>query len=339
MRPWKNSCSPRTSRRPWRNFSKGSPTLNARQGAFALKSIRPKEAAALRDVLPQLKHLAGYIAQYKSPILAPLADALALSDDVYLKLQGTLLEEPATFLREGDVVRNEADPELADLRNIRDNNTDQLTAMEARERDRTGITTLKIAYNRVSGFYIEIPKSQAGNVPVDYKRRQTLKNNERFITPELKEYEDRAFSAKERCAQIEKRIWDELVDFLGNWVEAILTAARATATLDVLTSFARYARDMRWSRPTMSATPGLTMTGVRHPVVEKMIPDFIPEQLPFGTGTAPSRHHGAQHGRQIHLHALGGARDASCLRRQLRSGNDGGNRSRRPNSYPHRRVG
>ena len=84
------------------------------------------------------------MAQYKSPILAPLADALALSDDVYLKLQGTLLEEPATFLREGDVVRNEADPELADLRNIRDNNTDQLTAMEARERDRTGITTLKI---------------------------------------------------------------------------------------------------------------------------------------------------------------------------------------------------
>lgn len=254
----------------------GIPDIERTAGRIALKSIRPKEAAALRDVLPQLKHLAGYIAQYKSPILAPLADALALSDDVYLKLQGTLLEEPATFLREGDVVRNEADPELADLRNIRDNNTDQLTAMEARERDRTGITTLKIAYNRISGFYIEIPKSQAGNVPVDYKRRQTLKNNERFITPELKEYEDRAFSAKERCAQIEKRIWDELVDFLGNWVEAILTAARATATLDVLTSFARYARDMRWSRPTMSATPGLTMTGVRHPVVEKMIPDFIP---------------------------------------------------------------
>ncbi len=252
------------------------PDIERTAGRIALKSIRPKEAAALRDVLPQLKAVGELASQLKSPIIAPLSEALHISDDLEAKLRATLLDDPATFLREGDVIRSEADAELADLRNLRDNTSDLLLEMEAREKERTGIATLKVAYNRVSGFYIEVPKGQADKVPVDYKRRQTLKNNERFITPELKDYEDRAFSAKERCTQIEKRLWDELVDYLGGWVETILAASRAAAALDVLASFARHAFDMRWIKPEMTEKPGLSMEGARHPVVEKMITDFIP---------------------------------------------------------------
>ena len=260
------------------------PDIERTAGRIALKSIRPKEAAALRDVLPQLKAVGALAAQLKSPIIEPIAAALHLSDDLQRKLADTLLDDPATFLREGDVIRSEADAELSDLRNLRDNTSGLLIEMEAREKARTGIATLKVAYNRVSGFYIEVPKGQAENVPVDYKRRQTLKNNERFITPELKEYEDRAFSAKERCAQIEKRLWDELVDFLGGWVETIIAASRAVAALDVLTSFARHAFDMRWVSPKMTTKPGLAIQGARHPVVEKMITDFIPNNCRFSPG-------------------------------------------------------
>ena len=252
------------------------PDIERTAGRIALKSIRPKEAAALRDVLPQMKKLSKLVAPFASPILGPVSRALDIPNVVHERLCALLLDEPATFLREGDVIRSEADKELADLRNIRDNASELLIDMETRERERTGIPTLKVTYNRADGFYIEVPLKQSENVPLDYKRLKTLKNNERFITPELKDLENRAFSAKEKSAQIQKRIWDGLIDELSAFVETLLAAADAVATLDVLTSFARYAFDMRWSRPEMSVAPAIEIHGARHPVVERMIPDFIP---------------------------------------------------------------
>lgn len=260
------------------------PDIERTAGRIALKSIRPKEAAALRDYLPSLKTLKAVVSALQAPIFAELARALEVDDALYEKLKAMLLDEPATFLREGDVIRSEADPELTQLRSMRDHAGDLLLAMEAREKERTGIATLRIDYNRVSGYFIEVPKGQSENVPADFRRRQTLKNTERYITPELKQYEDQRISAKERASQIERALWDELVTYMHGWVEVLLAAAHAAAALDVLLGFARHAFEMRWTRPQLMSAPGIDITGARHPVVEKMIDGYIPNNCSLVPG-------------------------------------------------------
>lgn len=189
--------------------------------------------------------------------------------------------------------------------------------MEAREKERTGIATLRIDYNRVSGYFIEVPKGQSENVPADFRRRQTLKNTERYITPELKQYEDQRISAKERASQIERALWDELVTYMHGWVEVLLAAAHAAAALDVLLGFARHAFEMRWTRPQLMSAPGIDITGARHPVVEKMIDGYIPNNCSLVPGRRLLIITGPNMGGKIHLHALCGTHCASCVRGKL----------------------
>lgn len=252
------------------------PDIERIASRIALRSIRPKEAAALRDALPQLRTLSEALGGYGSRLFAEACEKIRLDGALETMLRDTLLDEPATFLREGDVIRSEVSAELAELRALRDNAGEYLTQLEARERERTGISTLRVEYNRVSGYYIEVPKGQADKVPAEFRRRQTLKNVERFITPELKEYEDKALSAKERAAQLERSLWEELLNKLADWVAPLMDCAKAAAQSDVLAAFARHAVQSRWNRPQLTERPGIEITAGRHPVVEHMIEQYVP---------------------------------------------------------------
>jgi len=252
------------------------PDIERTAGRLALRSIRPKEAAALRDAIPRLERLAKALTPFASPLLQTLTPALHVAPELNALLVKNLLEEPASLLREGDVIRSEANEELAMLRSLRDNAGTFLTQLEARERERTGITALRVEYNRVSGYYIEVPRGQAERVPDDYRRRQTLKNAERFITPELKEYEDKALSAKERARELERRLWDALLDELAPYVEALLVASRSVASIDTLAALTQHAYEARWVRPALSPTSGIDVRGARHPVVEHVLEHYVP---------------------------------------------------------------
>jgi DNA mismatch repair protein MutS len=252
------------------------PDIERIASRIALRSIRPKEAAALRDALPQLQALSNALAGFSSELFQKAAAQIRLDDSLQTLLTETLLDEPATFLREGDVIRSEASSELAELRSLRDNAGEYLAQLEARERETTGISTLRVEYNRVSGYYIEVPKGQADKVPAEYRRRQTLKNVERFITPELKEYEDKSLSAKERASQIERSLWEEFLTKLAAWVAPLMDCAKAAAQSDVLAAFARHAVEARWNRPQLTERPGIEIVAGRHPVVEHMIEQYVP---------------------------------------------------------------
>ncbi len=262
------------------------PDIERIAGRIALKSVRPKEAAALRDALPQIEALKVGLTAYESEsqLFHVFTPALSLNPVFYTRLKDMLLDEPASLLREGDVIRSEADADLAEQRKLRDNAGDFLAQLEVRERERTGIATLRVEYNQVSGYYIEVSRGQAGNVPEDYRRRQTLKNTERFITPELKAFEDKALSAKERARQIEKRLWDQLVTELNDFVPALLEAANALSSLDALIALTRHAVECNWVCPEFNQSNSIEIRQGRHPVIEKVIDNYVPNDCVLGPG-------------------------------------------------------
>ncbi len=243
---------------------------------IALRSIRPRELAALRDALPRIDDLRGLLSTLDRPLATDLAQTLALPTDMAELLGRALLPEPAFSPRDGDVMAHGYDVELDELRGLRDNAGSFLMELEARERARTGIANLRVEYNRVHGFYIEVTHGQAGRVPDDYRRRQTMKNAERYITPELKSFEDKALSAQERARAREKELFDSLVTLLAPQVPALLRAADAVATADALSALARHAELARWTRPMLSPDPGIEISGARHPVVERQLEDYVP---------------------------------------------------------------
>ncbi|MGL6216299.1 DNA mismatch repair protein MutS, partial [Billgrantia desiderata] len=180
----------------------------------------------------------------------------------------------------GGVIRDGFDAELDDYRGLAEHAGDYLVKLEARERERTGLAGLKVGYNRVHGYYIEIPRAQAREVPVDYVRRQTLKNAERFIIPELKEFEDKALSAKSRALAREKLLYDGLLDSLNAELAPLQGTGRALAALDVLCAFAERAQALGFSRPRLAEAPGIEIRGGRHPVVEHVSDaPFVPNDL------------------------------------------------------------
>lgn len=262
----------------------GLPDIERMASRIALKSIRPKELASLRDALPQLAGLASLLAGFTSPLMLEQAQACCVPVDLAEDLNHTLLLEPATLLREGDVIAPGASQELDEVRSLRDNAENFLIEMEARERTATGIQSLRVEYNRVAGYYIEIPRVQAENAPASYRRRQTLKNVERFTTPELKEFEDKVLSAKERANQIERSLWDALLVRITAFVPDLMKAAAATATVDVLNAFAAHAVVARWCRPELTETGGIELTGARHPVVEHAIENYVPNDCRLVSG-------------------------------------------------------
>ncbi len=245
----------------------------------ALGSARPRDLAGLRETLARLPA----IRQAAAGVAAPLAQALAAELDVDRRwedlLRRAIAAEPAAQVRDGGVIAAGYDAELDELRSIDANCGEFLLALEARERERTGIVNLKVEYNKVHGFYIEVTHANTARVPDDYRRRQTLKNAERYITPELKSFEDRALSAQDRALAREKALYEAVVADLAPSIPALQRAALALATLDVLADFAERASVLDFVRPVFVPETGLTIRGGRHPVVERMVDEFIPNDL------------------------------------------------------------
>jgi DNA mismatch repair protein MutS len=257
------------------NPLKNLPDIERIATRIALATVKPKELAALRNCLPALPILADQTRACEAAYLQTLAAQLAVPSGV-AALLAKVAQDPAALVREGGVMASGVDAELDELRGLQDNAGSFLLEMEARERERTGIANLRVEYNRVHGFYIEITQSMLDKVPTEYRRRQTLKNAERFITPELKAFEDKALSAKDRALAREKLLWDALLADLTPLVPALLQVARAVAQIDLLAAWAQVAERGGWCAPQLSDAPGIHITAGRHPVVEPRVERFTP---------------------------------------------------------------
>jgi DNA mismatch repair protein MutS len=246
----------------------------------ALKSARPRDLAHLRTALGVVPSLVAALLPLDSPALQAAATALGAHTDLHALLLRAVVESPPHFLRDGGVIAQGHDAELDELRRISSNTDEFLQELETRERERTGLSSLRLAYNRVSGFYIELNRSQAEQVPADYVRRQTVKNAERFITAELKQFEDKVLGARERSLAREKQLYDELLERLIRDLAPLQRCARAIAEIDVLANLAERAVSLRLSRPELTDEPRLSITAGRHPVVEQHIDQpFVPNDL------------------------------------------------------------
>ena len=250
---------------------------------IALKSARPRDLSSLRDSLARLDgirekvpagtHSAG--AGDTAMRLAELAAALATPQACVSLLSQAVAAEPAALIREGGVIAPGYNADLDELRAIQHNCGAFLIELEARERERSGIGNLKVEYNKVHGFYIEVTHANVDKIPDDYRRRQTLKNAERYITPELKTFEDKALSANERALALEKSLWDELLGALAIHIPVLQRIARAVAELDGLAAFAAAAVRHDYRQPEFCSEASIEIEGGRHPVVERQIDSFI----------------------------------------------------------------
>jgi DNA mismatch repair protein MutS len=257
------------------------PDLDRIASRIALKSARPRELAALRDALARIARIEAAARLLEAPLASEFAACMLLAPALGDELTRGLLPEPAASPRDGDVIQTGYDPELDELRTLRDHTGQFLVELEARERSRTGIANLRVEYNRVHGFYIEVTHGQTDKVPDDYRRRQTLKNAERYITPELKSFEDRALSAQERARARERQLYDALLAALLEHVACVLRAADAIASLDALAALAEHAASANWVRPQLTAEPGLQVEAARHPVVEHSLEVYVPNDCRF----------------------------------------------------------
>ncbi len=249
---------------------------------IALRSARPRDLSALRNSLLRLPQLRAGLDGASAPRLLALLAAIDMPPDAVVLLQRAVAEEPSVSLRDGGVMAPGYDSELDELRGIQNNCGEFLLALEARERERTGIATLKVEFNKVHGFYIEVSRAQADKVPDDYRRRQTLKNAERYITPELKAFEDKALSAQERALAREKLLFEALLEQLTAHIPALQGLARALAELDALAAFADTALRYDYVQPVFVKQPGVSIRGGRHPVVERQVDTFIANDCELG---------------------------------------------------------
>ncbi|MES2674207.1 MAG: DNA mismatch repair protein MutS [Pseudomonadota bacterium] len=251
-------------------------------GRLALRSTRPRDLSRLMMSLACYPELQTELAKQSSPLLIQLAQQISTFPALVDLLTRAIIENPPVVIREGGVIADGYDVELDDLRNISTNAGQYLLDLETRERERTGISTLKVGYNRVHGYFIELTSAQSEKAPADYIRRQTLKNAERYITPELKEFEDKALSAKSRALAREKALYDELLDILNEQLIPLQDSAAAVSELDVLTTLAERADALNFCRPTLKQVSGIDIHGGRHPVVEQVTnAPFVPNDLCF----------------------------------------------------------
>ena len=251
----------------------------------ALKSARPRDLGQLRYTLGELPALQRLLKPLDTPLIAELARQLGEHPELYAHLKKALAENPPALVREGGVFAEGYDAELDELRRIGQHGTEFLAELEAREKARSGITTLRVNYNRVHGYYIEVTRAQADKVPADYIRRQTLKGVERYITPELKAFEDKALSAEERALARERSLYDGLLDMLIEKLAGLQQTAAALASLDVLSNLAERAVTLRLSSPELTEAPQVLIEGGRHLVVEQVIDTpFVPNDLKFDDG-------------------------------------------------------
>jgi DNA mismatch repair protein MutS len=245
----------------------------------------PRDLGALRDSLERLPDvqsaLDGLRERDKSALLEQIAGAFDLLTDLFSELRKMLTERPPATLGDGDTIRQGTDAELDEARDLRDGGKRFIAGIQARERERTGIPSLKVGYNRVFGYYIEVTKTHRDAVPQDYERRQTLTNAERYVTPELKEYEARVLGAEEKVAERERELVDALCDSVRDRLVRLQKLSRLVAQLDVLATFADVAATANYVRPNMTSDTTLDLKNCRHPVVERMLPHgkFIPNDV------------------------------------------------------------
>jgi len=245
---------------------KGSGDVQRISARIALRQVRPRELVALGQALEKALLIQPMLPQ--SPLLEQMNQDLRVDPQWGHLISRALLPEPAALLREGGVIGDGYDHDLDELRAIQTNCDDFLLALETRERERTGIANLRVQFNKVHGFYIEVTQGQIDKVPDDYRRRQTLKNAERFITPELKAFEDKALSAQERALAREKFLFEQLLDLLQDFIPALTQLGNAIATLDALCALAERSATLHWCAPVFVNTPCIDITQGRHPVVE-----------------------------------------------------------------------
>ena len=242
---------------------------------IALGSARPRDLVQLRQACAQIPFLRNAIqpivSQNHSTLIQQLNDELGDFNGLHLRLMNAIVENPPVLLRDGNVIAEGFDSELDELRQIRDHAGQFLIDLEIRERENTGINTLKIGYNRVSGYYIELTRAQAEQAPDSYIRRQTLKNAERYITPELKSFEDKVLSSESRALAREKALFEMLLDELRQDIGNLQMMSAAIAQIDLLSNFAHQARLYSWNRPEFSPEIGIQIQAGRHPVVESLI--------------------------------------------------------------------
>jgi len=247
---------------------------------IALRSARPRDLSTLRDGLGLLPQVERLLAPLGSPRLDELLAELGEHDAQAHLLRAAIVEQPPVLARDGGVFAAGHDAELDELRTLSTTADQFLVDLEIREREASGIPTLKVGYNRVHGYYLEVSKVHAAKAPTHYTRRQTLTNAERYITEELKAFEDKVLSARERALARERLLYEQLLDTLGERLEPMKRCAAALAELDVLACLSERAQALDWSRPELSEDPGICIERGRHPVVEAVRDEpFEPNDL------------------------------------------------------------
>ncbi|EJL6460442.1 DNA mismatch repair protein MutS [Vibrio cholerae] len=238
---------------------------------LALRSARPRDLARLRHAMQQLPELHSVMSELKQPHLTELRTHAEPMDGLCDLLERAIKENPPVVIRDGGVIADGYSAELDEWRDLANGATEFLERLEAEERDRHGIDTLKVGYNNVHGFYIQVSRGQSHLVPPHYVRRQTLKNAERYIIEELKQHEDKVLNSKSRALALEKQLWEELFDLLLPHLEQLQQLAASVAQLDVLQNLAERAENLEYCLPTLVQEAGIHIQGGRHPVVERVM--------------------------------------------------------------------
>ena len=253
---------------------------------IGLRNARPRDLARLRDALAALPTLQMAMANLESPHVQHLAGTVSTYPELAELLARAIIDNPPAVIRDGGVLKTGYDPELDELQALSENAGQFLMDLETREKARTGLANLKVGYNRIHGYFIELPSKQAESAPADYIRRQTLKGAERFITPELKEFEDKALSAKSRALAREKLLYDELLEQLIGHLGPLQDSASALAELDVLSNLAERALTLDLNRPRFVDEPCMRINQGRHPVVEQVLTTpFVANDLSLDDNT------------------------------------------------------
>ena len=249
---------------------------------IALRSARPRDLSGLRNSLYGLPDIVTVIADCTSERINQLAHDVIPDATLVDLLTQSLRDEPSTLLREGGVIADGYDDELDEYRGLQNNCGEFLLQLETREKERTGIPTLKVEYNRVHGFYIEVTHAHTEKIPEDYRRRQTLKNAERYVTPELKTFEDKALAANNRALAREKYLYEALLNLLSDYISQLQRIAQSIAEIDVLATFAERAHLQAYVAPIFSDDIGIEIEAGRHPVVESQVENFVANDVRLG---------------------------------------------------------